>query len=337
MKSLNSRAFDRSLINALLPLDEVAALIRGGAVLSIAGRPAALAALPAGQWIGGTTPYFMTEAGGVVVDDDKVFVTDFSNFPDVSVASYDARSLERISADAPDNGFALAILPYDSECHHRFATEAADYPMAFLKPTVGWIAGYDLSDAQGFASVTDGTTAKAHRDRAVVLHVTLPEDRMVQVEIVNLFAADGADVIRFDAISATPARCRVDGVEVDFADYVRGRGREDGTLPLVGDFSGGRINASIREIAGDVVKLYSPVYPGVDYHFAAPVSDYAGEFRAALGSAGDSETLWSCNCILNFLFGDLEGKAIGGVAGPITFGEIAYQLLNQTLVRVRTI
>jgi hypothetical protein len=42
-----------------------------------------------------------------------------------------------------------------------------------------------------------------------------------------------------------------------------------------------------------------------------------------------------CNCILNFMFGELEGKAIGGVQGPVTFGEIAYQLLNQTMVVIR--
>ena len=43
----------------------------------------------------------------------------------------------------------------------------------------------------------------------------------------------------------------------------------------------------------------------------------------------------ACICILNCLFGELEGKAIGGVAGPATFGEIAYQLLNQTMVVVK--
>ncbi|MEO0003956.1 MAG: hypothetical protein RLZZ22_1648, partial [Pseudomonadota bacterium] len=48
-----------------------------------------------------------------------------------------------------------------------------------------------------------------------------------------------------------------------------------------------------------------------------------------------TDVVFSCNCILNFLFGELEGKAIGGVEGPITFGEIGYQLLNQTMVAVR--
>lgn len=41
---------------------------------------------------------------------------------------------------------------------------------------------------------------------------------------------------------------------------------------------------------------------------------------------------FSCNCILNFLYGGLEGERALPIGGPATFGEIAYVLLNQTLV-----
>jgi hypothetical protein len=34
------------------------------------------------------------------------------------------------------------------------------------------------------------------------------------------------------------------------------------------------------------------------------------------------------------LYGHLEGKRTGSITGPITFGEIAHQLLNQTMVRL---
>ena len=87
--------------------------------------------------------------------------------------------------------------------------------------------------------------------------------------------------------------------------------------------------------AGGKVVLYAQVFPGVDYHFAKPVGDYAAAFRARLADQSTDGLALSCNCILNFVFGELEGKAIGGMAGPITFGEIAYQLLNQTMVSVR--
>ena len=43
---------------------------------------------------------------------------------------------------------------------------------------------------------------------------------------------------------------------------------------------------------------------------------------------------YSCNCILNYLYGEMEGKSVSGFTGPMTFGEIAYMLLNQTLVRL---
>jgi hypothetical protein len=48
---------------------------------------------------------------------------------------------------------------------------------------------------------------------------------------------------------------------------------------------------------------------------------------------GDVE--FSCNCILNYLYGELEGKRTGALKGPMTFGEVAYQLLNQTMVYLK--
>jgi hypothetical protein len=67
------------------------------------------------------------------------------------------------------------------------------------------------------------------------------------------------------------------------------------------------------------------------------VADYAGAFRSRLSATDPAGVVFGCNCILNFLYGELEGQAIGGVQGPVTFGEIAYQLLNQTLVTIRIV
>ncbi len=38
---------------------------------------------------------------------------------------------------------------------------------------------------------------------------------------------------------------------------------------------------------------------------------------------------------MNFLYGELEGQRISDLQGPVTFGEIGYQLLNQTMVVLR--
>jgi len=337
MKSLNLAASDHGRINGLLGLDDAAALIRAGAPLAIAGREAALDALPLGNWIGGTTPYFLTDLGGEVIDDSKVFVTDFSGLGAVHVAIYDEHQLAQISEDAPENGFALAIIPFQSAVHETFAKEASTYPLAFLKPTVGWIAGFDLGEAGALAHVYDGRHAIRHTNRAAVLHVELPEGALPQVEIVNIFEADDADTLTFETDSFTQNTVLVNGKPRDFAEYIRERGLETGQLPLVGDYSGARINASLRTVSEDSVQLYAPVFKGINYAFAKPVSDYAAAFRANFAAQPHDGTVFSCNCILNFLFGELEGKAVGGAAGPFTFGEIAYSLVNQTLVQLRAV
>jgi hypothetical protein len=80
------------------------------------------------------------------------------------------------------------------------------------------------------------------------------------------------------------------------------------------------------------VHLYAPVFSGITYRFAQPIADYAAEFNRQIAAIEDKSSVFACNCILNYLYGGLEGKDLGGFYGPITFGEIAWQLLNQTLV-----
>ncbi|MCD2343297.1 hypothetical protein LRH25_23505 [Ideonella azotifigens] len=315
-----------------------AALIRRGVPLSVAGPEAALDQLPAGNWIGGTIPYFMVADGGTVVTDDRVFVTDLSHIGQVRIACYGADELAGIVGHAPDNGFSLTIIPAGGQTLQRFSAEAANYPDAFLKPTVGWIAGVHLSDlAHATPKVYDGRTAAKHEDRAVVAYVELPADKMASLEIVNLFEPGSGDVLRFHDTSFHVRECEVNGERVNFVDYVRRVGLDHGKLPMVGDFAGAHLNVSLQGIddAQGVVNLYAPVFTGVDYRFAKPVVDYAAAFRARLAEVDSKGVVMGCNCILNFVFGELEGKAIGGVQGPATFGEIAYQLLNQTMVMIR--
>lgn len=327
-------------MNKLISVQDAAALIRRDVPLCLAGPESALSQLPPGRWIAGTIPYFMVERGGVVVDEGQVFATDLSAIGEVSVASYGADDLGGIMRDAPDNGFAFTVIPAGGQCHQRFAVDAASHEGAFLRPTVGWISGVHLSELGKITpKVFDGRTATAHEDRAVVAHVSLPASKLVTVDIVNLFEPDGVDVLRFDDTSFEVTRCRVNGEPMNFADYVRRRRLEHGKLPLVGDYAGAHINVSLQTVgpAGGKVAMYAPVFPDVDYQFARPVGDYASAFRSKLAAQDTSGAVMACNCILNFVFGELEGKAIGGVEGPVTFGEIAYQLLNQTLVMVRVL
>lgn len=325
-------------MNELITVAKAAEMIRAGAVLSLAGPESALDQLPAGHWIGGTIPYFMVEEGGTVVTDARVFATDLSHLGQVSIACYSADQLGGIVENAPDNGFSLTIIPAFGQTHRRFAAEASNNPDAFLKPTVGWISGIHLSDA-GSASpkVYDGRSATKHDDAAVVAYVSLPADKLASIEIVNLFEPGDGDVLHFSETSFHVNECLVNGEKADFAQYVRSKGLDNGKLPLVGDFAGAHINVSLQNIdeATGTVNLYAPVFEGVDYRFAKPVGDYVAAFRSRLADVDSKGLLTGCNCILNFLYGELEGKAIGGVQGPATFGEIAYQLLNQTMVTIR--
>jgi len=325
-------------MNQLITVQAAIELIATGTPLSIAGPETELDKLPDGNWIGGTIPYFMVPEGGVVLQEGQVFVTDISGVGKVSFASYGPDELDKISANCPENGIAITIIPAGSRSHQQFAQDAANYENAFLKPTVGWISGVHLSQLGTVTpKVYAGSGSAKSDDRAVVAYVELPADKLPSIEIVNLFEPDNGDLLHFTSTGFEVTDCLVNGKVTNFAAYIRSKGLDHGKLPLVGDYTGARINASLQSVgeAGGKVALYAPVFPGVDYHFASPVADYAQSFRARLATQQADGLLMSCNCILNFLFGELEGKSIGGVGGPITFGEIAYQLLNQTMVTVR--
>lgn len=324
--------------NQLVSIQEATDIINAGNFLAIAGAEAALDHLPTGNWIAGTTPYFITKENGGVVDEGKVFLTDISDIGSTSIATYSATELNQISSNCPDNGFAITIIPAASQAHQQFAADAANYEFAFLRPTVGWISGVHLSDiGKVTPKVYDGRTKTKYENRAVVIYVNPPLDKLPLVEIVNLFEQGNGDALQFTETSFQVNDVLVNGAPRNFAEYIREKGLEHGHLPLVGDFSGARINVSLQQVgqAGESVTLYAPVFTGVDYRFAQPVGDYASAFRNLLQQQEASDTVFSCNCILNFIFGDLEGKTIGEIDGPITFGEIAYQLLNQTLVTIR--
>jgi uncharacterized protein DUF6976 len=126
--------------------------------------------------------------------------------------------------------------------------------------------------------------------------------------------------------------CRIEGEETSFFDYVRERNL-DQRMPLVADLSGEMINVSFQAVdeASRRVRFYAPVLSGVTYRHAAPLGDYRGRLLSYLAS-NPVEPAFSCNCILNYLYAGLEGDQPIPVGGPATFGEIAYVLLNQTLV-----
>ena len=325
-----------SVSNNMVTHAEAVELIKQGDYLIIAGDEAVLQNLPTGNWIAGTIPYFMTEQGGQL-DQQHLYVTQISGIaPNARpyLTMYDTSSISRVASEAPEHGFTILLLPSGSDVHTEYAQHAPDYQDMFFSPIVGWIAGARLDDTNApTPKVGFGPGGNFNESQAVAMHIPLHESQVAQVHIINLFGQGNGPVITFEEHGAEVTECLVDGEKWRFSDYVK-ESKIDTRLPLVADYSGVLVNVSIQEIKDDSTQLYAPVFPGIKYKFAEPVGDYVELFNTAIKDIDQNGVSFSCNCILNYLYGELEGRKTGFM-GPMTFGEVAYQLLNQTLVYLK--
>lgn len=316
-------------------LDQVRELIKSGKPLMLAGEENLLQQLDTGNWIGGTSPYFMTKEGASL-NQERLYVQEFPEYCQFdSVKVYDNDTLPQIPQDAPENGFSLIIIPALSQVHASFAKNAPDYPQLYMKALIGWISGVHL-DYLGKQKpvVFNGHKQGKLVNEAVVMHFKLPQNKQANIGIINLFKQGGGDSIQFPKDGFTASDCLINGQSANFADYLKAK-TIDTRLPLVADYHGAMINVSFQQVdsAKKQVDFYAPVFSGVEYKIAAPVINYMEEFNQSIENKEDADRipLFSCNCILNYLYSELEGQRTPGFYGPITFGEIAYQLLNQTM------
>lgn len=309
----------------------VAQRIIGGEQLMVAGDEHLLAQLPKGQWIGGTIPYFVTDRG--VTTRDLLHVTELPGRPtSVSIGSYDVSHLDRITADAPDNGYTILIVPFGSEAHYRFAREAPEYPETFLKPVFGWISGVHLDDLGNKSPlVVDGSNRELRNDVAIAVHCTLSAKQQAIIGIINLFQPGAGDDLTFEEEGFAVEHCFVNGQRRSFAQYLSDVSA-DTSRPMVANYYGTNINVSFQNADLDKqrVTLYAPVFRHISYRLAAPLDKPYEEAYA--DAIGEQQFPLACSCILNYLYGKLEGKLVSGGQGAVTFGEIAHQLLNQTTV-----
>lgn len=317
----------------MVSVDEAKAAIEAGRVLWIGGDENLLKQLPKGRWIGGSIPYFMGDKGGVTTR-DKLYVTELD--PTVAkriqVKLYNTATIQNIAKDSPDDGFTILLIPAFTQLHLDYAHNAPEYEDMFIKPIAGWITGIHLDDLGSVSPmVINGGTGEVATDKGVAMHVTLAPGKVANIGIVNIQKQGDGDTLEFPDAGFAVTNVLVNGVEQNFAEYLVNNSI-DTQLPLVADYSGAMINVSIQEVneGEGKVSFYAPVFPGVEYKLAAPVSDYVSQFKAALPDIHN--VTFSCNCVLNYLYSELEGKQTADFRGPMTFGEIAYQLLNQTLV-----
>jgi hypothetical protein len=315
----------------LLTYNETVKRIEAGESLHIAGSETLLRKLPKGNWIGGSTEYFMSRSGCKTAD-DALSVLSFHD-AEVSIGTYDEKNIHEMALDAFGNGFSIVIIPFGSASHKVFAEMAVEFGTPFLKNIVGWISGANLEKSGQTPVSVNGLTGDVSSDKVAVMHVGLPESKSAIVGIVNIFAQDEkSPTLEFLENGFVVEMCLVDGEETRFADYIAWRGIST-ALPLVGDYSGNGVNVSFKSVENGVVKLYAPVFRGVKYKIAKVVPDYIDEFLKRANF--DHVNPWfACNCVLNYLYNKLDGQKVGTFVGPIAFGQIAYHLVNQSLVYV---
>jgi hypothetical protein len=320
------------MTTGLFDKNAVTQMIKTGRNLLLAGDEKTLCDLPMGSWIAGTIPYFMGEQGGVFTR-DLIYVTELPQFlVNSRVEIYDETNIHQVYNDASDHGFSVIIIPASSPTHFTFALKAPGFPGFATRPLIGWIAGTSLNEPHARPKIFDGNSGKSFTNGAVVLHAELPASKLVEIDIINIFEQGNGDTITFprDGFSATDVL--INGREKNFADYLI-ENSIDTKLPLVADLYGAMINTSFKSLdfAKRQVDFYAPVFAGMRYKIAKPVGDYVNHFLTEVPEGVGENLFFACNCILNYLYADLEGHKTANFVGPVTFGEIAYQLLNQTM------
>jgi hypothetical protein len=329
----------------MFSIDEVKEMTRRGYHLLLAGDETALRQLPRGHWIAGTTPYFMGDAGGQV-SKEKILVTGIPGYAlGTKIHVFDSNTIPEVYQDIPVNGFGFILIPAFTDIHMVFSLKAPSFPNFATKPLLGWVSGVLLDELGTITpKVFDGETGEVFEDRAIMMSVQLPANKAADINILNIFQQGTGDTITFTKDGFEVKDAVINGVQQNFAGYVLDN-KIDTKLPLVADYSGAAVNISIKAVGADnqAVSFYAPVFKDVRYRFAKPVDNYFKEFMSKVleedfaeysttDSANQKFVMFSCNCILNYLYSNLEGMRTGEMTGPITFGEVAYQLVNQTLV-----
>jgi hypothetical protein len=327
---------------SILTIAEAREKIEEGRKLLLAGDENSLRKLPKGNWIGGTIPYFISHTVGGMISRTIIFATDISDVVEnIEIVRYDHSTLGKVYTDGSAHGFSFIIIPARSIAHLAFALNAPGYKNFGMRPLVGWISGVHLEDLGEITpKVFNGLSGASFSEGALVLHADMVKGKGANIGIVNLFEQGDGDTLTFPADGFSARDVLVNGEKNNFAAYIKSNGL-DTKLPLVASYNGVMVNTSFQNVddVAEEVTFYAPVFKGVAYKHAKPIADYESAFANRLGQecriAGE-KVLFSCNCILNYLYSELEGKKTEPFSGPITFGEIAYQLLNQTLVFLET-
>lgn len=322
----------------ILSVEQAKTKIEEGHKLLLAGDENVLRKLPKGNWIGGTIPYFITHDQGGMMSRTALFATDISDVVEtMTVVRYDHSNLSKVFTDGANHAFSFIIIPARSIAHLAFALNAPHYQDFGKRPLVGWISGVHLDELGEITpKVYNGTTGSAFSEGALVLHADVIPGKATRLGIINLFEQGDGDSLTFPVDGFSARDVFVNGEKDNFAEYIT-RNKLDTKLPLVANYNGTLANTSFQSVddISEEVTFYAPVFKDVVYKHARPIASYESAFKEHLDTKQqitEANVVFSCNCILNYLYSGLEGKNTDPFSGPVTFGEIAAQLLNQTLI-----
>lgn len=321
------------MTNQLYKVSEVIQMIEMEKVLLLAGDESLLDKLPAGNWVGGTIPYFMTKQGGMFTR-ELIYVNDITEqISDFEIKHYDSNNIHKIVEQSFNNGFSFLVLPGLTDVWSKYALESPEWEDIYVNPIVGWVSGVKYED---FGKIKPKAYAgnKPFTDQAVVMHVKIPNDKVARVEIINVYEQGDGDEIYFEKRGFGNNECIINGKRRNLCQYLK-ENNIDETLPLVANYAGANINVgSIWDKDNMRADLFAPVFPDIPYKVAKPRDfDYAREFESHIAKEQSSHNIiFSCNCLFNYVNFGLEGKNIADVSGPVTFGEVAYHVVNQTFV-----
>ena len=316
--------------SGLYTIEEVSAMILEGKKLLLAGDTKLLSRLPKGDWIGGSTPYFILYPEQMVQSHDKLFVNCLPNFVEtIEIREYDSLNIKDICSDSPQNGFTALIIPVSSPVFPEFTMNAPNYKDFARYPLCGWIAGQSLEViySEKKSHVASGARPTVYSDRAVAMHISLPADKYAEIHMFNPFEQGDGDVITFDYSEQIAKDAFINGTKRNLAEYLREMKIDVSKLPLVANYSGAMINISCFTV-NDEVLLSAPVFEHVEYR-VAKINDLLPE-----PDLNSDNITFSVTCVINYLQPEFCKKYMKKMNGPVVFGEIVYQLVNQTTVYV---
>ncbi len=336
----------------LYSIDEVVQFIEEGRYLVISGGEDILSKLPKGNWIGGTSTYFMN-VDHAVHTKNKVFVDDLTDIGiNYDIRLYSNEDIKNIAVDAFDNGFTVVIIPNGSSVYNEFSLHSLSYDQIFNNPVVGFISGVledEVAERYGIGNacdnnenksdkvylplVFDGRMPKMYGDYAVAIHVELPDNKMARAEVLNVETIDKkSPTITFPKTSFTQSDCLINGEKHNIADFLIEVGYQS-NYNLVADYNGFIVSRDIKEINPLMkeVSFFSPVFDDEVYYLANRIDDYKELFDKNLLYYNKDNVPYSCICISYYMRGSLNNKKIN-MEGVFGFGEIAFHTLNRTLV-----